>query len=58
MSKDAFEVHLEDGTAQVMGDGLVIVDQIDASAPVGSPGRHNRIVLSRGCLEALLDAVL
>jgi len=57
MNKDAFEILLDDGAAHVMGDGLVVVDQVDASAPCGAPGRCNRVVLSRGCLEALLAAM-
>jgi hypothetical protein len=58
MSRNEFEILLEDGTAQLLGDGLVAVDQIDATAPSGSTHRHNRVVLSREGLEALLAAIV
>jgi hypothetical protein len=58
MSSNAFEILLDDSTAQLLGDGLVAVDQIDPSAPVGSAERNNRVVLSRKGLEALLAAIV
>lgn len=57
MENPALSLALEEGTAHLMGDRLVVVDQIDSSAPEGSKARHNRVVLTQADLAALLRAV-
>lgn len=47
----ALSVDLEDGRAELMGDGMVVVDQLDPTQPKG--GEHQRVVLSDGDLERL-----
>lgn len=58
MENTALSLVLEDGTAHLMGDGLIVIDQVDRSAPAGGKGRHNRVVLSEADLAALLQALV
>lgn len=47
----ALSVDLEDCRAELMGDGMVVVDQLDATQPRAR--QHQRVVLSIGDLERL-----
>jgi len=40
----ALSVDLDDGRAELMGDGMVVVDQLDPTQPKGR--QHQRVVLS------------
>ena len=47
----ALSVDLENCRAELMGDGMVVVDQLDATQPKAP--QHQRVVLSIGDLERL-----